>query len=72
MLPLRDENHMKAYLLLPAQRRALLRQQGGRLEEAPQGALGLEPLLQVRKCGGWWLRLDVAALLVAPGCPCQL
>lgn len=41
---------MKAYLLLPAQRHALLQQLSGQLVEAPQGALGLEPLLQVR---GW-------------------
>lgn len=47
LLPLRDENSMKGYLLAPAQRRALLQQQGGRLEGAPRAALGLEPLLQV-------------------------
>lgn len=46
-LPLRDDNAMKSYLLLSAERRDMLRQQGGRLEEAPRGALGLEPLLQV-------------------------
>lgn len=51
-LPLREENHMKAYLLLPAQRRALLQQLGGQLEEAPQGSLALEPLLQVWGCLG--------------------
>ena len=47
VLPLRDENHLKSYLLQPAQRRALLHAQGGRLAEAPAGARGLEPLLQV-------------------------
>lgn len=49
VLPLREENQMKSYLLLPAQRRPLLQQLGGRVEEAPQGALSLEPLLQVRR-----------------------
>lgn len=38
---------MKTYLLLPSQRLALLQQLGGRLEEAAQGVLGQEPLLQV-------------------------
>lgn len=38
---------MKGYLLLPAGRRALLAEHGGRLEDLPGGALALEPLLQV-------------------------
>lgn len=46
VLPLRDENQMKSYLLLPDRRRALLEEQGGRLAVAARGALGLEPLLQ--------------------------
>lgn len=49
VLPLKDEGAMKCYLLLPSQRRELLQRQGGRLQAAPRGALGLEPLLQVRR-----------------------
>ncbi|EFN53716.1 hypothetical protein CHLNCDRAFT_136563 [Chlorella variabilis] len=48
VLPLREENHMKSYLLLPAGRRELLHQQGGRLVEASAGARGVESLLQDR------------------------
>ena len=49
VLPLREEQHMKSYLLQPAGRRQLLAQQGGRLTLA--SALGrehgVEALLQV-------------------------
>lgn len=45
VLPMREENDMKRYLLLPSQRRDLL-QQGGHLLEAPLGASGIESLLQ--------------------------
>ncbi|KAI3425137.1 hypothetical protein D9Q98_008908 [Chlorella vulgaris] len=47
VLPMREENDMKRYLLLPSQRRDLL-QQGGHLLEAPLGASGIESLLQDR------------------------
>lgn len=42
---------MKSYLLLPAGRRELLHQQGGRLVEASAGARGVESLLQVGSIG---------------------
>lgn len=54
VLPLRDENLMKCYLLWPGQRGALLAQHGGRSQLVP-GAAGLEPLLQV--CAEDWLEL---------------
>ncbi len=46
VLPLREENHMKTYLLLSGQRAALLAQHGGRLHVVA-GTSALEQVLQV-------------------------
>lgn len=46
VLPLREENHMKAYLLHPRERGAMLQRLGGRLERVA-GADALDSILQV-------------------------
>ena len=69
VLPLREgEQRMKEYLLEAGGRAALLAQQGGRLEAAPRGVLGLEPLLQARCSGGRGAPLPWQACAGEGGC----
>lgn len=64
VLPLREgEQRMKEYVLAPGGRAALLARQGGRLEQAPRGALGLEALLQDRSFACLHYRLDAEGRL---------